>query len=199
NSAMVGAGNKNNISANVPYYEGGMAFWVKFEFNGDDPVFSGLIGCTQVIEDVGREFKDSEGTQFYILKNSDGELRIIRMYYHQAYQSTGGEGGDEGGDVANLWPPTGSGDDPGGGGDAGGGDSPGQNPIIPFLDPKKQTARAEWKIDVKRFRAHEWHHIAVDWNDESVGTPTTIYIDFERVQEGGPFLRQAENANQGEN
>ena len=71
---------RHNEGGNVPYYNGGMAFWVKFEFNGDDPIFSGLIGCTQVIEDVGQNPKDSEGTQFYIYKDTDAKLKIVRMY-----------------------------------------------------------------------------------------------------------------------
>ncbi|MEM7234713.1 MAG: hypothetical protein AAF517_21215, partial [Planctomycetota bacterium] len=78
----------NNTLGNVPYYRGGMAFWCKFDFNGDDPVFSGLIGCTTVIRGVQptpNDYSGSEGSQFFIFKNTEGQLRIVRMYYHQAY------------------------------------------------------------------------------------------------------------------
>jgi hypothetical protein len=57
----------NNLLGNVPYYKGGLAFWVKFDFDGDDPVFSGLIGCTQVIKGVSQnasDFTGSEGRSF---------------------------------------------------------------------------------------------------------------------------------------
>jgi hypothetical protein len=187
---QVGAGNRVNLTGNVPYYEGGLAFWVKFEFDGDDPVFSGLVGCTQVIEDVGQEPKDSEGTQFYIFKNTEGYLRIVRMYYHQAFpDSTGGsEGGgtEAAGGAVVLWPPVGSGQEQGGGE----GNSPGgQNPIIDKLDLKKKVVRSDFLIDVRKFRAHEWHHIAYDWNDQVASSYAQVQIDFQRVQDGGPHLR----------
>jgi len=41
---------------------------------------------------------------------------------------------------------------------------------------------------VRRFRAHEWHHIAVDWNDSVPSAGLQVYIDFEKVQGGGPYL-----------
>lgn len=181
---QVGAGQRVNVSGNVPYYDGGMAFWVKFEFDGDDPVFSGLIGCTQVIEDVGQNPKDSEGTQFYIFKNTQGDLRIVRMYYHQAYPDGGGEGGATvGTDAGALWPPVDTGNDDGGE------TTPGQNPIIDFLDQQKKVARSDILLSVRKFKAREWHHIAVDWNDRMENQPLQVHIDFERVQEGGPYVR----------
>jgi hypothetical protein len=178
------------VVGNVPYYQGGIAFWTKFQFNGDDPVFSGLIGCTQVAEDVplsASDFQGSEGTQFYIFKNTEGYLRVVRMYYHQAFQDTTGEDagtGAEGG--IRLWP-----DDSGSsGGDSGSSGS--ENPIIKYLDPKKMVARADYIVDVRKFRAHEWHHIAVDWNDAAPAAALMVYIDFERVQ-GGLALPQPQS------
>ena len=62
-----------------------MSFWIKLEFNGDDPTFSGLLGATQVQTAVGQNPQDSEGSQFWIWKNTEGQLRISRLYYHQAF------------------------------------------------------------------------------------------------------------------
>ncbi|MBI4586487.1 MAG: hypothetical protein HY717_20950 [Planctomycetes bacterium] len=183
-AAQVGAGYRNNLTGNVPYYEGGIAFWVKFEFDGDDRVFSGLIGCTQVIEDVGQQLKDSEGSQFYIFKNTKGQLRVVRMYYHQAFPAGLGEG-DAGG--LNLWPPVETGDQ-GGKGDASTGQ---ENPMLKYLDQKKPFARTDVFIDVSHFRAHEWHHIAVDWNDQIESQALKVYIDFEEAEGGRPFHPQA--------
>ncbi|MBN1442473.1 MAG: hypothetical protein JXA90_07170 [Planctomycetes bacterium] len=177
-----------NILGNVPYYNGGLAFWVKFEFNGDDPVFSGLIGCTQVIREVVlalQDFTGSEGTQFYIFKNSVGQLRIVRMYYHQAFPPFGGEGTT--GSI-QLYP------DPGtaaaGAGGAGAGQA-GQNPILEELDQMKWISRSDILLDVSHFRAHEWHHIAVDWNDQNLTRPIRLYLDFEEVREAVPRIAQA--------
>ncbi len=182
---QVGAGFRQSVNGNVDYYNGGIAFWVKFEFDGDDPVFSGLIGCTQVVEDVGQKPQDSEGTQFYIFKNTEGWLRIVRMYYHQAFREGGSaEGGDAGG--SELWPPVGTEEDAG----AGTG-TPGENPILEFLDEKKIVARSDYLVDVRKLRAHEWHHIAVDWNDSNPQQALVVYFDFEK-HESFPYVRQLE-------
>jgi hypothetical protein len=173
-----------NVMGNVPYHKGGIAFWVKFDFDGDDPVFSGLIGCTQVIEDVpltADDYQGSEGVQFYIFKNMLGELRIVRMYYHQAYPAGGG-GGE------------------GGGGATGGGQllpfveegaDPNENPIREYLDPEKIISRSDILVNVRHFKAHEWHHIAVDWDDGSVGSPLRLYVDFQPVPGAVPQTPQA--------
>ncbi len=182
---QVGAGFRQDVNGNVAYYNGGLAFWVKFEFDGDDPVFSGLIGCTQVVEDVGQKPQDSEGSQFYIFKNTDGWLRIVRMYYHQAFPEGGsGEGGDGGG--SELWPPVGTGEE------TGGTNTPGENPILEFLDDRKIVARADYLIDVRKIRAREWHHIAVDWNDSTPAQALQVHFDFEKHEGGGPYVRQEE-------
>ena len=192
-----GQGSKGrNVIGNVPYYKGGLAFWVKFDFDGSDPVFSGLLGCTQVIEAVSpnkADYSGSEGTQFFIFKNTEGWLRVVRMYYHQAFYLSGGEGGDGGG-----------GGDTGGGGEGGTGvtlypDAEGEeggvqrNPILDFIDQEKIVSRSDLIVNVRHFRAHEWHHIALDWDDQNPGRCLRLYIDFEEVREGGaPRLAQAE-------
>jgi hypothetical protein len=177
-----------NIYGNVPYYRGGLAFWVKFEFDGDDPVFSGLLACTQVIKEVvpaAQDYTGSEGTQFFIFKNTKGQLRVVRMYYHQAFpEAGGGEGGGDGG-LVQLFPDPGLGE-----GDE---QSAGaQNPIFENLDQQKTISRADLVVDVSHFKAHEWHHIALDWDDQNPAFPIRIYIDFAPVQQGGgrPFRPQ---------
>jgi hypothetical protein len=192
-SGLVG---RQNVYGNIPYYRGGIAFWVKFEFDGDDPVFSGLVGCTQVIKQVpaaATDFTGSEGTQFFIFKNSKGEMRVVRMYYHQAFlDGTGGDGGSGGGggagnaEAVKLYP------DPGIAGGDSGGPAGAQNPILANLDQKKITSHSDKVIDVRHFKAHEWHHIAVDWEDENQRYPFRVYIDFQEDKAGGaPRLAQA--------
>jgi hypothetical protein len=174
-----------NVLGNVPYYRGGVAFWVKFDFNCDDPVFSGLIACTQVIEEVSpnaSEYKGSEGSQLFIFKNSEGKLRIVRLYYHQAFPdgtSAGDAGGSESGAV-NLYPKWET-------GASGGatGDTSQQNPIVAELDPKKIVSRSDIVVDIRHIRAHEWHHIAVDWNDDDITNPIRLYLDFQEMRDVG--------------
>ena len=178
-----------NIVGNVPYHRGGLAFWVKFDFNARDPVFSGLIGCTSVIKEVSpnpTDWRGSEGVQFFIFKNSEGFLRVTRMYYHQAFYTSGGEGGgggDSGGGGVQLYPDALA---------AEGG--LGSNPIQDNLDPKKIISRSDIILDIRHIRAHEWHHIAVDWDDQTNPTfPIRLYLDFQEVREGGtPRRAQAE-------
>ena len=189
-NSMIGAsglGSRGqNLLGNVPYYKGGIGFWVKFDFNGDDPVFSGLVAATQVIKEVvpaASDYTGSEGSQFFIFRNSEGRLRIVRLYYHQAFPDVGGAdgGGDEGGEPI-LYPRVDVTNQGGGGG--GGGES-GQNPIVQELDQKKVVARADIVVDARHFRAHEWHHIAVDWDDDDYYNPIRLYIDFTEARDAG--------------
>ncbi len=167
-----------NIIGNVPYYRGGIGFWTKFEFDGDDPVFSGLIGCTQVVKEVlatPQEFSGSEGSQFFLFKNTTGQLRLVRMYYHQAFPEGGAAGGAGAG--GRLHPDPGS--------DADGAPNQGENPLLEHLDQKKIISRADIVADIKHFKAHEWHHIAFDWDDDNPVFPIRLYIDFKEVTTGG--------------
>jgi len=172
-----------NVLGNVPYYNGGLAFWCKFEFEGDDPVFSGLVGCTQVIKDVSlaaSDYTGSEGTQFFIFKNTSGQLRIVRMYYHQAFPESGGAGGAGGGGTEQgilLLPDPGVSEAES--------QASGDNPILENLDQQKLVSRADIAVDIRHFKAHEWHHIALDWNDMNQAFPIRLFIDFVPVQQGG--------------
>jgi hypothetical protein len=173
----------NNLLGNVAYYRGGLAFWVKFEFDGSDPVFSGLIGCTQVIKEVianAQDYTGSEGTQFFIFRNTSGQLRVVRMYYHQAFlEGTGGAGDGGGGEGGiALYPNPGFGQE-------GGQVAAEQNPILPELDQEKWISRSDIVINTRHYRAHEWHHIAVDWDDRNIANPIRVFIDFKPVPEGG--------------
>jgi hypothetical protein len=161
---------------NVPYYTGALGFWVKFVFDGDDPVFSGLIGCTQVIEEVrvnAGDFEGSEGTQFFVFKNSRGQLRVVRMYYHQAFPegAAGGEGGggEEGG--VRLYPES---------SEAG---SAVRNPILDFVDPLKLVSRSDLMCDISHFKAREWHHIGIQWDDKNPSQASKLFIDFQEANE----------------
>ncbi|MBN1419921.1 MAG: hypothetical protein JXP34_14165 [Planctomycetes bacterium] len=152
-----------NETGSVPYYQGGVVFWVKFDFDGYDPVFSGLVGCTQVQTDVSPDLKGSEGNQFYIFKNTMGQLRVVRMYYHQAFPSPSA------------------------------GDTP--LPVIPEegalskgdaetqmieLDEQKTWARSDVVVNVENWKAHEWHHVGVFWDDRNTAPDRVrVFLDFE--------------------
>lgn len=151
-----------NEIGNVAYYSGGVAFWVKFEFDGDDPVFSGLVGATQVQTKVGLDPTASEGTQFYVYKNTQGQLRISRLYYHQAFQE---------GNTGLAVPRIGDGEE-----EEGGGSSEEE-----LVDARKRWARTDVLVDIKNWRAREWHHVAVQYNDEITANRVRVLLDFEDV------------------
>jgi hypothetical protein len=109
------------------------------------------------------------------------------MYYHQAFPELAGDSGSGStgssgkGEGYRLYPDPGT-TTPGG---AGGGAPGTQNPILQELDPKKVISRADIVLDIAHLKAHEWHHIAVDWDDENPTYPTRLYLDFKEVQEAG--------------
>jgi hypothetical protein len=121
----------------------------------------------------------------YIFKNTEGYLRVVRMYYHQAFPAvSGGDGGAASGGMGQLLPPVDTSSSSGGG--AGGGGESGEPPLD--LDPLKLTARSDCIVDIRKLRAHEWHHIAVDWNDSAPSSSLAVYVDFQRVPDAGPYL-----------
>lgn len=161
NEGAIGGQQRNDIGS-LAYYNGGVSFWVKFDFDPRDPVFSGLLGATQVqTVTAPQPLTSSEGSQIYVYKNTDGQLRITRLYYHQAFlegqtaavpainEEASAEGGEE---------------------------------IIP--DPRKFYARTDVLISLAgnqgiRWRAKEWHHVVVAWNDETGGRPIAVWLDGE--------------------
>ncbi|MEM7167092.1 MAG: hypothetical protein AAF581_16640 [Planctomycetota bacterium] len=144
---------------NLPYYKGGISFWIKLEEDGAAPVFCGLFGATQVQSIVGPDLiANSEGSQMYVWKNTRGQLIVSRLYYHQAF--------DIGQDVAL--------------------------PIFPeeldadqeeeIHDPKKSQARVDIVVDVSDWKAHEWHHLAIEYNDQAPKySEIQVLKDFERL------------------
>ncbi len=156
-------------SGNVGYYQGGIAFWIRFDFDTNDPVFCGLVGCTQVVSDIGNTPRSSEGNQFYIFKNSFGELRIVRMYYHRAFGVPSMHGSN------GLLPPP---EEEGGAGGA-----PGKEEEKIQRDPNKAFARSEVLVDISGWKAGEWHHVAVTWNDLDYSeTRVRAFVDFQRAE-----------------
>ncbi len=155
-----GARGKNDIG-NMAYYHGGVAFWVKFEFDPEVPVFCGLFSSTQVQTRVGGGPTDSEGTQWYIFKNTNGELRVSRLYYHQAFLD---------GNTSAAVPAVDEAEDAEGGGIEG--------------DPQKLYARRDYAISLKdlNWKGKEWHHVMVEFNDEAgAGNGIRMKLDFEDV------------------
>ena len=161
NPADQGAVNRNynNDIGNLPYYNGAMSFWVKMEFNGDDPTFSGLIGATQVQTEVGQQPTDSEGSQFWIWKNTEGQLRVSRLYYHQAFAK---------GYTAQAIPLIGNQDEVEAGNEA-------------ETDSQKFWARNDVVVDISKWRAHEWHHLAISYDDNSATAGIRVWVDHLQV------------------
>ena len=148
----------SNESGNLPYYSGGVAFWVKFMFDGSDPVFCGLLGATQVQSEVGASPDDSEGTQFFVWKNTTGELRVSRLYYHQAFLR---------GATDQAVPAVGEDEDP--------------NSEDITMDGRKVFARTDVGIDIRGWKAHEWHHIGVEYRDDANNNRIRVFLDFEEA------------------
>ncbi|MGE4619864.1 MAG: hypothetical protein AAEJ04_08675, partial [Planctomycetota bacterium] len=151
--------NYNNDIGNLPYYNGAVSFWVKMEFNGDDPTFSGLIGATQVQTNVGQKPTDSEGAQFWIWKNTEGQLRVSLLYYHQAFAK---------GYTSQAIPLIGNEDEIEDGNEA-------------ETDSQKFWARNDVVVDVAKWRAHEWHHLAVSYDDNSSTNGIRVWVDHVQV------------------
>ncbi len=151
--------NYNNDIGNLPYYNGAVSFWVKMEFNGDDPTFSGLIGATQVQTEVGQKPSDSEGAQFWIWKNTEGQLRVSRLYYHQAFAK---------GYTAQAIPLIGNQDEVEAGNEA-------------ETDSQKFWARNDVVVDISRWRAREWHHLAISYDDNSATSGIRVWVDHIQV------------------
>lgn len=163
---------------NVAYYMGGVAFWIRFDFDADDPVFSGLVGCTQVVSDVGETQESSEGNQFYIFKTSFGELRVVRIYYHRAY----GQGSTE---LQPKMPEQDENAAPGGG----------EEDDVE-ADPNKGFARTETLVDISGWKRGEWHHVGVSWNDlDRSESRVQVFLDGQaaRSQTGVTFGKIGED------
>jgi len=149
--------NYGDDTGNLPYYQGGVSFWIKLEFNGDDPVFSGLLKTTQVQTEVGENLEDSEGTQFWIWKNTTGELRITRLYYHQAFFQNRPD---------RAYPLIGD-------------DEELSEEDDVESDQRKTWARTDVIVDVSDWRAHEWHHLVVEYNDDQDSNRIKVRLDHE--------------------
>ncbi|MGE3963346.1 MAG: hypothetical protein AB7I09_04520 [Planctomycetota bacterium] len=154
--------NYTNTTGNLPYYQGGVSFWVKLENDGNDPVFNGLFSATQVQTKTGVQLTDSEGTQFYVWRSTSGQLRITRLYYHRAFQ--------QGSTALPIpeFPEEGE-------------DSGGLDPDEQYVDPKKVWARTDVVVDISNWRAREWHHLAIGYDDELPGNRVKVEVDFQDV------------------
>lgn len=153
--------NYSNANGNLPYYRGGVSFWVKLENDGREPVFNGLFSSTQVQTPTGVQLTDSEGTQFYVWRNTSGQLRISRLYYHRAFQQ---------GSTAlpiPVFPEEGESDD--------------LDADEQYVDPKKAWARTDVVVDISTWRAREWHHLTISYDDELPGNRIKVEVDFQDV------------------
>lgn len=152
--------NYNNDVGNMPYYNGAVSFWIKLEFNGNDPTFSGLLGATQVQTPVGQTPESSEGSQFWVWKNTEGQLRVSRLYYHQAFAK---------GFTSQAIPLIGNEDE-----DSSGGEDA-------ETDEQKFWARSDVVVNINNWRAHEWHHVAISYDDQSATNRIRVWVDHENT------------------
>ncbi len=86
----------NQGEVNIPMYTGGLEFWVKPEFDSTEKVFASYLSVTcygkrtcgpNGATDSPRDYKG--GTQMFLFKNTDGALRITRLYYESFCDSAG--------------------------------------------------------------------------------------------------------------
>ncbi len=78
---------------NVPMFTGGMEFWIKPEFDSTAKVFAGYLAVmTKQKRTVGQPGDQRQyigGTQMFLFKNTDGDLRLTRLYYEAFFEPTG--------------------------------------------------------------------------------------------------------------
>lgn len=176
--------------SNLPYYRGGIEFWVKLGEDSNAQVPSGLFGSTQVdlvppyqtrtdpiLQMVQQQINDlsvangqpqivsldeSEGVQFFIFKNLFGQLRISRLHFCLCYDEAGtGYLGTH----LNV--------------DA-------DNSMSPFTFP---FPRRDVVVQNLNWLPNTWHHIYVEWDDTANGNDLRIRVDGDQ-QTGAEIAEQ---------
>ncbi len=130
---------------NAPLYRGACEFFVKLQHDADEDVHCGLGSATLVTRQTNGV--NSGGVQWFFFKDTMGRLRITRLYFERAFDESGTA--DQG--LAKV-------------------DQADRSGIIDASDPKSgyryKVARTDMLVDVRDWRAHEWHHLAIAWDDE---------------------------------
>lgn len=194
---------------NVPMYSGAIEFWIKPEFDSEAKVFSGFLAVTTFTSrtcgprDDQREYKG--GTQMFFFMNTQGKLRLSRMYYEAFFDSSGR--------LFPLEPPY-------------PGDFDTSNPLAyppyekdrpynpdPPTKPNREYeigrplpnndtldnadklsprfARTDIVVDTDiwgGWKAGEWHHVVIAWDDESDSSDMSQGICCLRLAVDGRWL-----------
>jgi len=219
-----GLSTKDNAPAgttNIPMHEGALEFWVKPQFDSTEKVFSAYLGVTTYTErqappkdadDQGRTYKG--GTQMFFFKNTDGTLRVTRLYYEGFFADSSGNVSPTDFDPKNpdCYPPY-----------------PEDKPYkpkpthpdfdtgrpLPGPDPdtgdnlKCMYPRLDIIIDHDTWggwKAGEWHHVMITFNDGSIDTAMSranknccmrLFIDGNCVGEGSNVYTPCSTYNEG--
>jgi len=172
-----------NTGVNIGAYRGGIEFWMKSDFDSDAQVINGYLVTTHKIRRGPFTYKNESrsyigGTQMFFFKNSDGSLRVCRLYYELFYDSSGKVVPDvpfadnpalNPPEAYKYWPPYP--DDRGMISPPPGRPLPSDDPKCNTLNPHCKSARVDAIIPHSAwggFKAGEWHHFVITWNDESL-------------------------------
>jgi hypothetical protein len=78
---------------NIPTYSGAIEFWIKPDFDSTAKVFAGYVSVssylTRTVGGGGDSRQYRGGTQLYLFKDTDGALRLTRLYYESFFDATG--------------------------------------------------------------------------------------------------------------
>lgn len=160
--------------ARFPYYKGTLEFWVKLNDHSNTQLGCGLFSATLVNpnppyrEDAGEAdslpHPYSEGVQFYVWKNSLGQLRFSRIYFCLTYDGGGSLIGTHFLTDADGW-------------NAGTGSwrAAAQSGGLYFPCPRQDVV-----VRTLDWPAHSWHHVAVSWSSLNVNQPMQVVIDGAR-------------------
>lgn len=164
--------------SNISYYEGTLEFWVKLTEHSNTQMGCGLLSATFVnpnppyTEDGEDPYKlphpYSEGVQFYIFKNTLGELRFSRIYFCLTYDNNGAPIGTHYTSDADGWN---AGAESWRGGVVASG--------FYFPVPRQEVVVRAGELD---WAANTWHHIAVSWGNKDPANPMTVTIDGEEKE-----------------
>lgn len=133
---------------NVGFRAGAIEMWIKPEFDTSQKIWSGYFAATNVMQNL-KHPSGRNGIQMYFYKNSDGVLRVTRLYYEVCYDERG-QLLPRGVDLHDRdnYPP-----------------SP---DAFCVPDETIQYPRMDLYVEPKHYggwKAHEWHHVFISWND----------------------------------
>ncbi len=193
-----------NTNDRLPYYKGALEFWVKLSEPSNAQIACGLFGATQVnlhkspdpdrypsqTDDFAWEYQiptslqeASEGIQFYIFKNTFGQLHFSRLYFASCYDAAGNLKGthyrqDADGwqyqqgewPVFNRWKAN------------------QQNQGYYFPVPRRDVVI---KSDLVGWDAGTWHHVFMAWDDGNASQ--RIFLDGTEISNASMIAQHFED------